>query len=119
MNKLYAQFLTLSIAFLFSQRLFAIDPTPPTNPIVSSWSPTSGTTGTVITFHGSHFTGMYAVIFGSDTAASYTVVSDSVLTAVVGAGSSGSVILMNPNGWGGPVTNFTFIPLPPAPVIAM
>ena len=117
MIKLYTQFLALSIASLFSQQLFAISSPPPTNPIVSSWSPTSGTTGTVVTFHGSHFTGMYAVIFGSDTAASYTVVSDSVLTAVVGPGSTGSVILMNPNGWGGPVTNFTFIPLPPTPVI--
>ena len=117
MIKLYTQFLALSIASLFSTQLFAIAPAPPTNPIVSSWSPTSGTTGTVVTFHGSHFTGMYAVIFGSDTAASYTVVSDSVLTAIVGPGSTGSVILMNPGGWGGPVTNFTFIPLPPTPVI--
>jgi IPT/TIG domain/Secretion system C-terminal sorting domain len=117
MIKLYTQLLTLSIAFLFAQQLFAIKPPPPTNPIVSSWSPTSGTTGTVITFHGAHFTGMYAVSFGKDSAASYTVVSDSVLTAVVGAGSTGSVILMNPGGWGGPLTNFTFIPLPPAPVI--
>ena len=115
MIKLYTTFLVLSI--LFSQQLFATDAPPPTNPIVSSWSPTSGTTGTVITFHGSNFTGMYAVIFGSDTAASYTVVSDSVLTAVIGPGSTGSVILMNPNGWGGPVTMFTFIPLPPTPVI--
>lgn len=119
MIKFYTQLLALSIASLFSPQLFATGstPPPPTNPIVSSWSPTSGTTGTVVTFHGSHFTGMYAVIFGSDTAASYTVVSDSVLTAVVGPGSTGSVILMNPNGWGGPVTNFTFIPLPPTPVI--
>jgi IPT/TIG domain/Secretion system C-terminal sorting domain len=124
MIKLYTQFLALSIASLFSPHLFAGNSAPgarqapPTNPIVSSWSPTSGTTGTVVTFHGSHFTGMYAVIFGSDTAASYTVVSDSVLTAVIGAGSTGSVILMNPGGWGGPVTNFTFVPLPPTPVIA-
>jgi len=117
MIKLYAQLLALTITSLFSQQLFAIDPPPPTNPIVNSWSPTSGTTGTVITFHGSNFTGMNAVSFGEDSAASYTVVSDSVLTAVVGAGSTGSVILMNPGGWGGPVTNFTFIPLPPAPVI--
>ncbi len=35
-----------------------------------------------------------------------------------GAGNSGSVILMNPNGWGSPLTNFTFIPLPPAPIIS-
>jgi Secretion system C-terminal sorting domain/IPT/TIG domain len=118
MIKLYTQFLALSIASLFSQQLFAINFPPPTNPIVSSWSPTSGTTGTVITFHGSHFTGINAVSFGEDSAASYSVVSDSVLTAVVGAGSTGSVILMNPNGWGGPVTMFTFIPLPPTPVIA-
>jgi len=117
MIKLYAHSLALLITFLFSQQLFAISSPPPTNPIVSSWSPSSGTTGTVVTFHGSHFTGIYAVSFGEDSAASYTVVSDSVLTAVVGVGSTGSVILMNPNGWGGPVTSFTFIPFPPTPVI--
>ena len=113
MIKLYAQAFVLSIVTLFSQHLFATASVPPTNPIVSSWSPTSGPAGTVVTFHGSHFTGMYAVIFGNDTAATYTVVSDSVLTAVVGAGcTTGSVILMNPGGWGGPVTNFTFISAP-------
>src|ERR1700761_7529452 len=108
MNKLYLQSLALSIAFLFSQPLLAKNyiPVQASNPIVSSWSPTTGTTGTVVTFHGSHFTGLYAVIFGNQAAASFTVVSDSVVTAVVGgAGSSGSVILMNPGGWGGTPTN--------------
>ena len=118
MIKLYLHSFALSIAFLFSQPLFAKNFLPATNPFVSSMSPTTGTTGTVVTFHGSHFTGLYAVIFGNQAAASYTVVSDSVVTAVVGgAGSSGSVILMNPDGWGGPLTNFTFLPPPVQPTI--
>src|ERR1700761_2223034 len=115
MKKLYLHSFALSFAFLFSQQLSAKTSFTANNPIVSSMSPTTGTTGAVVTFHGLHFTGLTAVIFGNAAAASFTVVSDTVVTAVVGDGSSGSVILMNPNGWGGPPSNFTFLtpPLPP------
>jgi hypothetical protein len=56
--------------------------TPP--PVVTSISPTSGTTagGTSVTITGSGFTGATKVLFGTVAATSYMVVSDTQITAV-------------------------------------
>ena len=69
-----------------------------TTPTFTSFSPTSGDSGTVITLKGSGFTGTTAVGFGSTAATSFTVVNDSTITAVVSNGASGTVIVVTPNG---------------------
>jgi hypothetical protein len=62
-------------------------------PSISSISPASGYTtgGTTVTITGSHLTGATAVSFGSVAAASYTVDSDTQITAVSPARSAGTV----------------------------
>jgi hypothetical protein len=65
--------------------------TPVVKPVISSFTPTSGTNGTLVTIKGSQFTGTTAVSFGGTTAASFSVVSDSVITAIIGTGATGAV----------------------------
>ncbi len=74
--------------------------TPPVSdtPHILSFTPDSGTTGTKVTINGTHFTGVSAVSFGGTLASSFTVISDSVLDATVGNGSSGFVAMANSAG---------------------
>jgi len=88
--------------FIFSQGL----PTAP--PSISSFTPTSGTTGTVVTIHGAHFRGTTLVRFGGTSAASFSVLSDSVVTATVGTGASGPIKMTNARGIGVSSGSFTF-----------
>jgi len=71
-----------------------------TGPIISSFSPVAGNTGTVVTIRGLNFTGTTAVSFGGMPAASFSVVSPTVITAVVGSGASGVVAVTTPTGPG-------------------
>ena len=64
-------------------------------PLVYSVSPDNGTTGTEVTITGKYFTGATQVRFGGRLAADFTVVSDSVVTAIVGSGLTGSVQVYN------------------------
>lgn len=67
-------------------------------PHIASFTPDSASTGTIVTISGTHFTGVSSVSFGGTPAASFTVVSDSVLDATVGGGSSGFVTVANAAG---------------------
>lgn len=62
---------------------------------ITSFSPTSGVTGTTVTITGSNFTGVNAVSFGNVNA-NFTYVSPTTITAVVGAGASGTVKVSSP-----------------------
>ena len=75
---------------------FYIAPPPPP-PVVSitGFSPTTGTTGTTVSIHGSHLTAVSSVKFGGTPALSFVAISDSLLLAVVGTGSTGYVSLAN------------------------
>lgn len=69
-----------------------------TAPVVTSFSPGTGGSGTVVQIRGSNFTGVTAVSFGGVSAAGYTVDSTEGITAVVGAGASGNVAVTTANG---------------------
>jgi hypothetical protein len=72
-----------------------------TAPTVSGFTPTSGPVGTSVTINGSHFTGATAVAFGTTNATSYTVNSDSQITATVPTGAStGAISVTAPGGTG-------------------
>jgi hypothetical protein len=71
----------------------------PTKPKINSLTPPSGTTGDLINIGGTGFTGATAVSFGGIPAASYTVVSDSLIKAIVGSGNSGPVRVTSPTGY--------------------
>ena len=95
----------LFMAILFTNAIYAATPT------VSSFFPASGAQGQVVTIIGTNFTGTTAVSFGLTPAASFTVVNDNTISAVVGAGSTGSVRVTNPSGFG-QKSGFTFFPAP-------
>jgi hypothetical protein len=68
-------------------------PPPPPSSVVSAISPAEGsiTGGAVVTISGSGFTGASGVSFGSQPASSFTVNSDSSITAVAPAEAAGIV----------------------------
>jgi hypothetical protein len=74
---------------------FLVGPLPP---IVQSFTPDSGNTKSKLTITGQHFTGTTSISFGGTPATSFTVVSDSVIVAVVGDGSTGYVSVTTPIG---------------------
>ena len=90
-------------------------PTLPPAPAISSFTPTSAGNGTSVVITGTNFTGASAVSFGGTSATSYTVDSDTQITAVVSFGTTGSVSVTTPSGtgtktgftWFAPVTTVT------------
>lgn len=94
---------TLIIAcFIMPLSAFAAVPT------ITSFSPSSASTGVTVTITGTGFTDVSAVSFGGTPAASFTVVSSTQITAVVAAGSSGQVQVTNIDGTGSR-PNFIYI----------
>ncbi len=82
-------------------------------PVVTSYNPVSGGTGTVVTITGDFFANVSAVSFGGIPATSFTVNSINQLTAVVGAGANGNVTVTTATGTGSRPGFITF----PPPVI--
>jgi hypothetical protein len=85
-------------------------------PHVTIVSPSSGPQGSTVTISGSGFTSASAVKFGQTAAASYTVKSDTSITAVTPAVSSGTVDVTVTTAGGTSATTssdqFTFVPIP-------
>ena len=80
---------------------------------LSSFIPTSAIKGDTITIKGMGFIGATSVTFGGMLASSFKVVNDSTITALVGNGKSGNVMVVSPNGavsLGGFVFKSTGIP---------
>ncbi len=61
------------------------------SPFILNFSPTFAVTGSTITVRGGNFTGTTSVLLGNTPAARFTVLSDSVLSVVVGTGSTGLI----------------------------
>jgi IPT/TIG domain/PASTA domain len=90
-------------------------------PSVSSISPSSGTTAgaTTVTITGQNLEGTTAVQFGATPAASFTVLSDTTITAVAPSGSAEAVDVTVRNPGQSPATaadRFTYVT--PTPAIA-
>ena len=68
------------------------------SPSITSFTPNLAGNGEVVTITGTGFTGTTAITFGGTNAASFTIVSDTEITATVGTGSSGSIVVTNPAG---------------------
>jgi hypothetical protein len=80
---------------------------------VISFTPTSGAVGTAITITGNAFTGATSVKFNGISATSFTVNSDTKITATVPSGAStGSIAVTAPGGTATSATSFTVIPAP-------
>ena len=80
----------------------------PGTPTITSYTPTSGGTGTVVTITGANFTGVTAVAFGGTSAQSFTVVDDTTISATVGSGASGYLTVTTPSATVGNAVIFTY-----------
>ncbi len=69
-----------------------------TGPVINNYSPTAGGPGTVVTLTGINFTNATDVTIGGLPVSSFTVVSPTQITAVVGPGNSGTIQVNTPNG---------------------
>jgi hypothetical protein len=83
-----------------------------TAPTISSFTPTSGGSGTQVTITGTGFTNATGVGFGGVAAASFTISSGTQIIATVGNGSNGAVTVTGPGGTATSSGNFTFTPMP-------
>jgi hypothetical protein len=81
-------------------------------PVISSFTPSSGPSGTTVTINGINLSGATAVSFGGTAAASFTVNSSTKITAVVGSGSSGQISVTTPGGTASSSASFTYLALP-------
>lgn len=79
---------------------------------VSLYYPKSGSEGTFVTMSGSNFSSVSGVSFGGTAAASFTVLSDNEMTAIVAGGATGAITLKQFYS-NTPVGEFTYNP-PPA-----
>jgi outer membrane protein assembly factor BamB len=82
-------------------------------PTVTSFSPASGPVGTTVTITGTDLSGATAVSVNGIAMSSFTVNSDTQITAVVGAGTTtGPISVTTADGTGTSSGNFTLIPAP-------
>jgi len=82
-------------------------PPPPGGPSITSFDPASGSVGSSVTITGTGFTGATSVSFGATPSASFTVDSDTQITAVVPVGANTAPIkVTTPNGTASSATNF-------------
>ncbi len=88
--------------------VFKLDPLP----TLTSFAPAAGLAGTLVTLHGSGFTGATAVRF-KGAAADFTVDSDIRITATVPKGAgSGPITVTGPGGSATSAASFTVYPAP-------
>jgi hypothetical protein len=76
-------------------------------PTISSFNPTSGSTGTAVTITGTNLSGATAVAFNG-TSATFTIASPTQINTTVPArAASGPITVTTPNGTATSTTNFT------------
>ena len=85
-------------------------------PTISSFTPTSGPTGTAVTLTGTAFTGTTVVTFNGVNATSFTVNSTTQIIAVVPAGATtGKIAVTTPGGTATSTADFTVTSAPNFP----
>ena len=77
-------------------------------PTITSFTPTSGGSGTQVIITGTNFAGATSVSFGGTAASAFTVNSATQITATVGNGAPGHVTVTTPAGTATSTDNFNF-----------
>jgi len=80
-------------------------------PVIASFTPSTGISGTIVTITGTGFAGATGVSFGGVPARSFTVKSATQITAVADSGASGNISVTTPAG-NSTLAGFTYIPIP-------
>ncbi len=80
-------------------------------PVISSFSPDTAFTGTQIVITGQNLSTTTGVTFGGIAADSFKILSSTMITASVGAGSTGSIQVTTPSG-AATISGFVFVPPP-------
>jgi hypothetical protein len=75
---------------------------------ITSFSPNSGGTGTVVEINGSGFTGATSVTIGGVSPQAWVIASDSKIVAEVGGGATGNIVVTTPQGTATSASSFTF-----------
>lgn len=84
-------------------------------PVINSFSPSIAVAGSAIIIKGTNFSGVNSITFGGTPANSFTLSGDTMITAVLGNGSSGKLIVNNSFGADTSDNNFVFCVRPNAP----
>jgi hypothetical protein len=98
---------------LLAQGIFAQTQTPS----IVRFEPKTGTTGTTVLIVGRNLGATNKVRFGGVMATSFTVMSDSSVKAVVGAGASGRVVVIGPGTEVSSLDSFIYVQQQAAPLI--
>ncbi len=77
-------------------------------PIINSFSPLSGSRGTLITIIGNYFSNTSIVTFGNTIAKEFTVISPKIITAIIDTGTTGAIKVTTPKGTA-MLNGFTYI----------
>ena len=80
-------------------------------PIITQFTPINAASGATVTITGTGFAGVTAVKFGDSLARSFNVVNATTIQAVVGAGATGDISVINPGGTA-TIAGFAFIAAP-------
>ena len=72
--------------------------TVPNLPLIASFFPATGSSGTLVTITGKNFTNVTAVKFGDTNASSFSVYSENIILATVAAGATGNVSVTDSHG---------------------
>jgi hypothetical protein len=80
-------------------------------PVITSFTPTSGSTGMTITLTGTNLSSVSGVQFGGVPASSYSIVNSTTVTATVGTGASGNITVISPYG-SSSLPGFTYLSPP-------
>ncbi len=80
-------------------------------PTISSFTPSSGVSGTSVTITGTNL-GIASEVNIGGVAAAITADSATSLTVTVGSGASGAIVVTTPGGTATSASNFTYIPTP-------
>jgi len=86
------------------------------SPTITSFTPTTATAGETVTITGTNFKAGTLVKFGGTPAHSCTVVSTTIINAIVDTGATGSISVTVPAGGVDSLSGFTYTN-PPAPTI--